>query len=486
MKLISHPMRFGTRTFNFHHRALLVSKTPLDATEQTSVEGFTISGAQPADTDRRIIFKIDDTLYKFNGADLVEFDGDIDVDDVLSEGNTVSELTALTDIPAFVGKEIYPIIALFADVTALTMPSIKMTLKLRNNNERFIKTTTDYVRTLTVNQDESIPRIMSIDVETTCTGDGSVEVTGRIRGEDGTWSAYLPTEELIGMEGDKIQFRTKRIVTKTDGTDSAKVNYIRHSWTTGSTAVNDSNADLYSVVQNYESDLQTCYLVVKHDPLNDSAINAFVNFMTKPKRRELITLGTANGSIQQLTLGVNGVKDTGIDQSSILLYADGVPLTEFDYNVEVSEITIKQNSGTVITASYDYGHDVEEWLPMEKVIDSQPYLDDGTYMSRFSYTLADNETAGKSISNVRIQMTRPSGKVTNQSLGKATGKTQMIALPHRATQSTISLNADWTYEPDSQILTFVAAKNTALTLSYSWLGEQVIIKSFTAGWAAAV
>ena len=295
-------------------------------------------------------------------------------------------------------------------------------------------------------------------------------------------------EDAIEHDADAIQFQYTFNVTEIDGADSAKINGVTYSYATGAAAVSGANADLYTIVQNYESDLQTCYLIVKHAPLVDSQINAFVNFMSTPKQRELITIGTSNGSKQTLALGVNSVKDTGIDPASIRLYVDGAPLLVFDYNIKQSEVTVTLESGKVITASYDYNHDAENWLPMEKVIDSQPYLDDGTYMSRYVYVLPDDDTAGKQISNVRLQLVRPSGKVKNQSLGKATGKTQMIALPHRADESTITLNVDtdsWSYEPDSQILTFVGTKNEEITLSYSWTGEQNVLLGLVAGWSAS-
>ena len=153
--------------------------------------------------------------------------------------------------------------------------------------------------------------------------------------------------------------------------------------------------------------------------------------------------------------------DAQIDHSSIRIYVDGVQTSDFDYNTEVGELSINATSGKSILASYDYDCGLEDWRPMTKEFDQQPYLDD-TYMTRFSYVLPDDVEASRA--NVRIRLGRPSGKVTNLSLGKATGKTQQIVLPHVAIPDSISLNADFTYNFDNRILTFVAAKNTALKL----------------------
>ncbi|MBO4779876.1 MAG: hypothetical protein J5497_04475 [Selenomonadaceae bacterium] len=485
--LISNPFRFGTDTFDYSgRRALLVSNEALDFTEQTNVDGFIITGSQPADTDRRIIFKIDDALYKFNASTLIPYTGDGEFADVISKGNTVEQLTALTDIPAFVGKLVYPIIALKAGWTAASMPTIKIAAKARNVSATYVKKYNATVHELKLDDPSVVPRISEITPDITSTGNASCVINARVRDAEGNWSAWMPLNEIPGQYATAIDFQIFYTVTTLDGTDSVLCNAVYFKYNTGAVAVNSNSADIYSVVQNYQSDLQTCYVVVRHSKLIDSTIDAYVNFMPAPKHRDLITLGTTTGFEQQLSLGVNGVKDTGVDQSSIKLFADGDPLLEFDYNTETSEVTVALTAGKVITASYDYGRGSEVWVSMVRDGEPQLYPDDGTYMSRYTYTLPDNQTAGKQISNVRLKLTRPVGPVRAKSLGTATGKTQQIILPHAADADTIKLNAEWTYNEDSQILTFIAPKNTALSLSYNWRGEQIKIHSFASGWVAAI
>ena len=254
----------------------------------------------------------------------------------------------------------------------------------------------------------------------------------------------------------------------------------------GATAVNGDFADIYSTVQNYDTDLQTCYVVVKHKKLIDSKILAYINFMAPGQHRDRIHLGIANGTVQQMILGVDGVADTGIDQNTLQLYANGDPLTDFDYNVEVGQVTVNTTAGAVITASYDYNHGVEDWREMVQSGESQPYTDDGTYMTRFTYVLDDDAAIDKKLSNIRLRLERPTGRVTNQTLGLATGYMQQIVLPHAAKQETIEINADWSYDPESQIITVVATKGIELFISYDYVGESIEIYGFTAGWAAAV
>lgn len=470
----------------YERTALLIAKEPFDATNFTDVEGFTITGEQPAGTVTRIAFLRGGNLYRFNGADMVDI-GDLNAGNVLANGNVPAELTALTDIPFLVGKKIYPVIALHADADTKLSPTIKIGLKVRSNTAAYEKIIESPQYTLAADGDDAVPRIADIFAHTTCHGKGSVTIQVRLQNERGEWTNYMPLTAAAQEEALAVQFRITYNVTKTDGTDSAKVDSITVRHNMGATAVSGDVAELYSVIRNYETALQTCYVIVRHKFLRDSVIRAYVNFMQPPKTRELIFIGQGTGSVNQYILGVDGVRDTGIDQNTLKIFVDGEMIDEFGYNVEVNEVTVNAPVDAAITASYEYGHGVENWLEMSKLIDSQPYLDEeNTYMSRFSYTLPDDDAIDTTLSNVRISLERSSGSVKNESLGTASGLIQQVVLPHAAKQETISLNADWSYNPDNRVLTYVAAEDTELLLSYDYVGEQQIIYSFAAGWAVKI
>lgn len=499
--LVNNTMRYGTDSFELLKQGMLVAKTPFDATNQSSVEGFTISGAEPTGTYRRIIFKVDNTLYYFVDNTLTAYPFAGAVGDVIEYGNTVDELLAVTDIPNFVGKKIYPIIALQAPYDAPALPTIKIGLKMRSNTAVYEKTieTPEYQLAA---DGSATPRIADIVESVSTTGNGSVTIRVKLLKEaedadstsddsttettgEATWTDWLPLSDATNVKASAVQFKFVYKVTTTDGSDSAKVNSITIRHNMGAAVVSGDFADIYSVVQNYQTDLQTCRLVIRHKQLIDSEIRAYINFMAPPKKRERIHLGIADGTVQQLPLGVNGVKDTGIDQNTLKIYIDGQPLNEFDYNVEVSEVTVNTNAGSVVTASYEYGHGKETWLEMEQLGDTQPYQDD-TYMTLFGYTLPDSETVDKSKSNIRIRLHRPTGRVSNELLGVATGYMQQFVLPHAAKQESIELDTDWSYEPENKILTLVAPKNTEIYISYDYQGENITVDSFSAAWVAAV
>ena len=472
-----------TSTVAFVKKALLVSKTAFDCTNATSVTGFVVSGTQPADTARRFMFQIDGKNYYFNSSTLVEYTKAITANNVLKTGNTAAQLTALSNITGFVGKKIFPIIALKSTSSTEDVPTVKLQLKITVPNDVLTKEAESIVYELV--DDDSTPRIVECSSENTLTGNGSVTTKIRLRTDD-TWTAYMDLQDAIDKEAQAVQFKNTYKVTKTDGTDSAKVDSATVDYTLGKAVVADGNANLYTVVADYENELSMCYVVVKHEPLNDSRIDAYVNFLPPPKTRTLIAIGTGNGSRKEMVLGVNSVADTNIISSTLELYRDGVQISDFSFNSETSTVTLTTKKNSLYSASYKYDYGQEVWRKMT-LEETEPFNDEsGTVTSRFSYTLPAGETA--STSNVRLNLVRPTGTVKNYSLGTSTGKTQLFVLPHVAKMSTIKFNPDigadnWDFDADTHVLTLVATpKGTALNVSYSWTGESIIIYSVVCGW----
>lgn len=467
----------------FDKQALLVAKTAWDCTSKSEVTGITVTGAEPTGTKRRILFKIDDKIYKYSNGALNEWNYELTAKNVLKYGNTATGLAAISGFPVFVGKKIYPIIALQAPSTADDFPSIKLALKTKVSNDTITKTSESIVYELV---DEDLPRITEITAEKTLIGAGTVDIKVRLRGDNEVWTSYMNLSDAADKEADAVQFKFTYKVTTTDGTDSAKVESITVCHTLGETVVTGDNAELYSIVQDYEIPLQTCYVVVRHEPLFDATLDCYVNFMREPKKRELIEIGTTTGSNQELLLGVGGVRDTNINAGSIELYVDGQLITDFSYNSETSTVVISAKRGYSIYASYEYNHGTENWLKMTQDI-SEPYLDEaGCYATRFTYVLPDSDATDKKISNIRIVMNKKTGS-GSKTLTKGTGRKQMYVLKHFAKPSTIKMNpaCDFTYNEDTRILTYVATKNSTPTVSYSWQGKAPVIHSWSAGFAAS-
>ena len=99
--------------------------------------------------------------------------------------------------------------------------------------------------------------------------------------------------------------------------------------------------------------------------------------------------------------------------------------------------------------------------------------------------MPDDETSDMKISNVRILLIRPSGRVENEFLANATGLVQQFILPHAAKQDTIEINGEFSYDEDTRVLTFVGTKGTPIQISYDYAGEQPVVTGFIAAWIAA-
>ena len=112
-------------------KCLIKSNTPQDFSAALSVGGLMIQGSEPANTKRRIVFQVNGGWHKLannNGtASLAKVPTqNITADSVLNEGNTVAELNALKSVPPFVGRYVYPAVAMYAADGVTTMPSIRL------------------------------------------------------------------------------------------------------------------------------------------------------------------------------------------------------------------------------------------------------------------------------------------------------------------------------------------------------------------------
>ena len=127
-------MRYVTDTFYFEtpspKTALLVSKVPIDTNGYISVKSINISGAEPAGTLRRFMLKFDNKIYRFLNGSLSQYSGEINVDNVLADGNSAAELAAISDCSTLLNKQIFPIIALRAPANGLVRTYAKFSISV--------------------------------------------------------------------------------------------------------------------------------------------------------------------------------------------------------------------------------------------------------------------------------------------------------------------------------------------------------------------
>lgn len=481
--LNTNTMRYGTDTFSFRKQGLLLSKMPFNCSNVTSVEGFNLSGVQPADTNRRLAFKMDDVWYKLvvaaGTATLSELSTQtITIDSLLLEGNTVDELAAITSIVAFLGKQVYTAIALDAPPDAEVMPSLSIELKTRNNQDQFQQDELSAEYTLSNTTDISI---VSITADTTATGQATVSIKVSLK-QSGIWSGWMSLIAAKDQKASAIKYKATYTVSTLDGTDTAKVNKVSVIYCSGSANVSGDTAEILTKTQDYENGLSYIQCLVKHKALMDAQIKAYASYRPAPKKRTMINVGSGNGKTQTVTLGLAGVADTGINHNTLSVQFDGKSVFDYSYNTETSEVTFTAAESVAVTASYEYGWKAETWVEMTEQA-TQIYNDSGYYGTKFAYTLPSDLAESQAISNVKVQLYRPSGTAKDVVLGTATGKRQLFVLPHFAKKETITCTGSWSYDDDNRILTVVADKDTEIKISYTWIAEAHEIYGLTAGWA---
>ena len=528
--LASNTMRFCTDTFGYVSdgtdgndagtvSAIALEKKALIQTQNgygwncKSIDrctGFDFHGdltSQPTGTKIRFVFRVVDPsvgdAYTFKtlnsaGTGLIDFSYDhTDVDDVLTYGNTLEQLRALTNIPAFVGKKVWAIIAL-SGRTDLEAPTVKVGLKMVRDSavktEEY-ETSTAQLIGEDYTDGDNLPVIASITPTVTTSGGGSYTAQVKLQNADDTWTSYMDLADAVGLEAKAVQFQGE-LKVETVGSDSVKVKkfLVEHSQG-GKMVVTDGTARLYSTVCNYEVPLQSCCVTVRHNQLHDSTIEAFVNFMREPDRRELLLLGAGTGSVTSYVLGESKTTpDDNIDGSTIELYygdtnADTLTQikdSDFSYNLASKTVDVSVARNKVLYASYEYNHGVEVWHKMTADT-PQPFVPaNGTYTTRFFYTLPDSQAENKTVSNVMLRLTRNEGTATEDLGAAPSGRTRIYYLPHFAVDGSISFTndaVDYYLDTDTNILSVTAPKGTERKFTYDWKGAEIEIISFTASWS---
>ena len=200
-------MRFATDELSFDKRALLTTQTPFDTAGQNFITGFDITGAEPVGSERKFLFRVDEVLYRFASGTLETVERDITFDNVRTYGNTAAELLEVTDVADWVGKKVYPIIALYSPDDAAVMPSVKLGLKVKSSSDIYEQNVETPAITLTSSND-AIPHIVEIQTDTATTGNGAVLVTARVQ-NNGEWGEYVPTQTLRDTDATAIQFKIR-------------------------------------------------------------------------------------------------------------------------------------------------------------------------------------------------------------------------------------------------------------------------------------
>ena len=475
--LTTNTMRYGTDNFILNKLGIVSpNTTPWDCTNITSCPGFTLTYNIPSDCDIRVGFLINGTINK------IAIDGSLTalptqaytVDSLLSEGNTIAELVALTSIPGFVGKTIAPVVAMIAPPDATTFPTLKFNaLKTISNQDQYVKV--EYSQEFDVSGYE----IYDTKLSTSVTNGGSVVVEASTY-SGSTWSDYMTLSSLNGKDVEKVKFRTTYTAT-TLGVSTAQLNYLYLYARTNSSVTLGTNADLITKTQEFGTGMMYSRLLIKHNRLKDAGIKAYISFGDKTLSRENLQIATGTGSPQTVTLA-----DTNVDFSTITLFSNRTMITSFDFNTTSNSITFTAESGTTVFANYEYGFTAESWQEMQKGT-TQPYAGKDYDSTDYTYSISGAE---KGVSAIRMVMEKPDGSSTDEYLGTGTGRTQLFVLEHWAKEDTITLkqgtqpiaSTNWSYDPVNRIITVIALKDTIVSATYQWTAETPKIHGYVVAW----
>ena len=345
--------KYGSSSYKLLKRALIKTLAPFDLTYETNCRGFEIGGTEPPGTMRRIIFKIEDELYRFVNGILDPYPYHGEFEDVIEYGNTVGELLELENVPAFVNKKVYPIIAMSAPFDFEVMPRIKLALKVTSYNDVYTRLSYSPVFELA-----GSARIVSLTERQTTENNATAVTSARVRRISGEWSDWDYYNLFEGQVAQAIQFRTNFVVTTLDGTDAASIDSLRIEY------VDDTNKNaanvrtFYTKTEKYSADLKTCYLLIKHEPLKGRELKAWVNLNLETKRAENVILGQTAGVEQTIYL-----PDRYVAQDTLHLEVGGVPFFDYELDTGLSSLKMQAAAGLEIVASYEY-YAAENWQAM--------------------------------------------------------------------------------------------------------------------------
>ena len=460
-------------------KGICISKSPINLLDKTSITGITTEGIQPANTSRHVAFKVDDawkklTIASGGAATLTNLaTQNITAASLISEGNTAAELANVTSVPGFVGKLVYPAVALYVGENATVMPTFGMTIEGKIDTTINTYTYTDYSQEYVLSAETDVP-IVSCVAETSTTGNGSVDITARIRQGD-TWSEYMSLESLHMKEANAIQLKAVYNVQTTSGADSCTIDKVTITYNTAGAIVSDATTEIVTVTQEFTNDLTYVHAYAKHEKLKDADIEAFCSLRKTPQKRTMYQIGNGTGANR-----VYQLQDNGVNQDTLVIYVDGNIVQDCSYNTETSQVSLTAPNGSVVSASYEYGWESSDWIEMTK--GTTQVNDSGLYTTEYTYVIPTHEQS-LTVTAVKFALVRPEGTVTNETIGVGTGKRQLFQLPHIAKKETMQCSGQWNFDQETNILTVIAPEGSDIVVSYNWIAETPKIYGIAAGWA---
>ena len=364
------PIRYAQDISDYTVYGLVKDKeaNKLDLRYADEVTGITVTTIR---ADTSTLLNSCDVRFVFNtgtGWFRLESDGTADSDieqtltiySVLDEGNTISELSALTDVPAFENSELQYAIAMKAANIQNVNPRVKFGVECKTNTQQLVLE----VLSPEYSYDSNII-ITDITADSYIEGGGSLVIEGRYYRETESVSGYtdwMSLPSMTGVTASKLQYRVTASVA--DLTQSlAQLNSIKAEYNEGSIiAASSGVSSIITKTEDWRVNLKGSRVLVRHSAPGMSTIKSYVTFRDKVNKVSGELIGTGNGQRTNYVLNhTNGIK-----LDTVKLYYDGVGVAEgYDVNCEKVWDSFTVGNPDVIVAVLDGGiqldHPDLEW-----------------------------------------------------------------------------------------------------------------------------
>ena len=490
-----NPIRFTIDKLNTGAHALIIAKKGniINCTNASAVTGFSFTYSQPAGTQIFLAFSTGDSVdpvqmsssgevhavgdddqgawFRLNSSGYAEIidTQKITYESLIDEGNSINDLKALTNIPAFKGYNVRIAIALYSPDPTNAIPAVKIAIKVRNDTQ-----TTQKIEYSPIYELGQNTQLINVIAKTEISNNASISVEGCIN-ENGIWKSV---NSLAGSEAQKLQLRAIMNAPQI-GSSIAKINEVNIIYSEGTGIINgDGTSEIVSKTHNWYKDVKHCRAIIKHAQLKESSMKVFASFRGQPSSVVNETLGTGDGELHTYQLK----QKIRVNFASVKLYFDGIQtFGNFEVNCEVGRITCTAPQGVIISCDYDYNWQDETWQELTlKSLTRKDEYDESEYYLRSS-------TAG-SITALKIAFYMKSGHINNESIGTGKGKDYTYKLAHHVKDGNITITANnaslsknnYYVLEDSQYVKIAAVNGQTLKASYDWISETPTVYNFHA------
>ena len=460
-------IRYQIDTLNTTHTGVISGNNVLNFTRADKVSKITVNGTQPSGTARYIAFCINGIWGKLtpSGTFSPFTSNTASYTNLEEHANTPQELEALTDIPALAGKSCGTAIALMSTDPDNILPACSLSFTCSANGQQL--TAIEYSPVYDLGAES---QIVSLTSQTAATNGGSAALQARITKPDGSLSEWGALDSFSGVKAQAVQFMGT-YKAQSVGVSSAKIENASVIYSDGKSITSGvSDGEIISLTEDWYMPVKSCRLTVKHSPLEQSTIKAYIAFRKSPTQVKAENLGIGTGGRKTYQLQNTG----GLKYDTLKLYYDNMRVyTDYEFNCEAGRVTCAAPEGVIVSCDYEYGWESEEWQEMS--LSSRLSYEDYD-QSEYRYS---GSSEGLSVCALKMILSTTSGHINGERLGTSTGRVQSFKLSRRINDGKINVYAsgnilsgkNFTLLDDPQYISVNVSAGKIILADYDWISE---------------